>query len=118
MRQFALLVCLASIVPVSPALAQGWGHGAVPRDGVCFYKDPSFRGDYFCVASNENLSSVGNDMNDEISSLRIFGNAEVTVFKDVRFEGRSSRFDYDVINLKDVGWDDMISSVRVRFRSG
>src|SRR5262249_41377985 len=26
--------------------------------------------------------------------------------------------DYDVVNLKDVGWDDMISSIRVRFRSG
>jgi len=108
----------ASIISISPALAQSWGQGTVPRDGVCFYKDPNFRGDYFCVASNENLSTVGNDMNDEISSLKIFGSAEVTVFKDVRFEGRSSRFDYDIANLKDVGWDDMISSIRVRFRSG
>ena len=118
MRQSALFACIASVISISPALAQSWGHAAVPRDGVCFYKDPNFRGDYFCVASNENLSTVGNDMNDEISSLKVFGSAEVTVFKDVRFEGRSSRFDYDVANLKDVGWDDMISSIRVRFRSG
>jgi len=118
MRKAVLFACLASVGSVPPAVAQSWGHGVIPRDGVCFYKDPNFRGDYFCVASNENLSTVGNDMNDEISSLRIFGNAEVTVFKDVRFDGRSSRFDHDIVNLKDVGWDDMISSIRVRFRSG
>ncbi len=52
-------------------------------------------------------------MNDKISSIRIFGNASVTVFQDSRFEGRSSRFDYDVPDLKREGWNDLISSFRV-----
>jgi hypothetical protein len=118
MKRAVLFTCLLSAVTASPALAQRWGHGAFPRDGVCFYKDPNFRGDYFCVGAGEELSSVGNDMNDEISSIKVFGSAEVTVFKDVRFAGRSSRFDFDIRNLKDAGWDDLISSMRVRSRSG
>jgi peptidase inhibitor family I36 len=118
MKQAILWAGLFSAIAASPALAQRWGHGSFPRDGVCFYKDPNFHGDYFCVGAGEELSTVGNDMNDEISSLRLFGNAEVTVFKDVRFSGRSSRFDGDVRDLKSTGWDDLISSVRVRPRSG
>jgi len=112
------MASLSLIAFASPALAQRWGRGQLPRDGVCFYKDPNFRGDYFCVGAGEELVSVGDDMNDEISSIRIFGGAEVTVFKDVRFQGRSSRFDNDIRDLRSVGWDDAISSLRVRSRSG
>jgi plasmid stability protein len=95
-------------------LAQRWGRERFPRDGVCFFKDPSFRGDYFCARSGDSLGSVPDDMNDRISSIRIFGRAEVTVFRDVRFSGRSARFETDVRNLKDEGWNDLISSLRVR----
>jgi hypothetical protein len=53
-------------------------------------------------------------MNDKISSLRIVGRAEVTVFRDVRFEGNSTRFVFDVSDLSREGWNDNISSLRVR----
>lgn len=43
--------------------------------------------------------------------------ADVTLFKDVRFQGRSSRFETDIRNLKQVGWDDLISSIRVQYSS-
>jgi peptidase inhibitor family I36 len=118
MKQTILIACVASVAWTSPARAQQWGHGSFPRDGACFYKDPDFRGDYFCVGSGENLTSVGKGMNDEISSIKIFGRAEVTVYKDVRFEGRSSQFGSDVRDLKRMGWDDLISSVRVRSTGG
>jgi hypothetical protein len=52
-------------------------------------------------------------MNDQITSIQIFGRAEVTVFQDSRFEGRSTRFNYDVRDLKREGWNDLISSFRV-----
>jgi len=39
------------------------------------------------------------------------------VFKDARFSGRSNRFDADVRNLRDEGWNDLISSIRVRQES-
>ena len=109
---------VAIVAASTPVLAQRWGRAGLPRDGVCFYKNPNFNGDYFCARTGDSLSSVPDGLNDKISSIRIFGNAEVIVFKDVRFDGRSSRFDGDVRNLKEEGWNDLISSIRVRPSGG
>ena len=113
-----LFVFVALAATSSPLFAQRWGQGNVPREGACFYKDPNFRGDYFCVGSGDGVGAVPDGMNDRISSLRLFGRVEVTVFKDVRFAGRSERFESDIRNLKDEGWNDLISSIRVRHESG
>jgi hypothetical protein len=117
-RKILLVVCFALVAASSPAFAQRWGQGNFPREGACFYKDPNFRGDYFCVGSGDDFGAVPEGMNDRISSLRLFGRVEVTVFKDVRFAGRSERFESDIRNLKDEGWNDLISSIRVRRESG
>ena len=116
-RQAFVVACVLSIAHVSPAFAQRWGHGQLPRQGACFYKDPDFRGEYFCADAGANINAVPDDMNDEISSMRVFGGVDVTLFKDVRFQGRSSRFETDIRNLKQVGWDDLISSIRVQYSS-
>jgi Peptidase inhibitor family I36/Domain of unknown function (DUF4214) len=99
--------------PSMAAAQYNWGHGSEPTSGVCFYKDPDFSGDYFCARDGESEKDMPKSMNDKISSLRIFGNASVTVFQDSKFEGRTSKFDYDVPDLKREGWDDLISSFRV-----
>ena len=52
-------------------------------------------------------------MNDRISSLRVFGRVEVTVFRDARFSGGSTTFRGNIQDLKHEGWDDRISSFRV-----
>jgi hypothetical protein len=117
-RKAILLVCCALAAASSPLFAQRWGQGSFPREGACFYKDPNFRGDYFCVGSGENFNAVPDGMNDKISSVKLFGPVEVTVFKDVRFAGRSERIGTDIRNLKDEGWNDLISSIRVRRGSG
>jgi len=114
----ALACACFTLLATSSAMAQTWGQPGVPRDGACFYKDPNFNGEYFCARSGDSLASVPDGMNDRISSIRIFGRADVVVFKDVRFAGRSSRFDHDIRNLKEDGWNDLISSVRVRSGSG
>jgi beta/gamma crystallin len=103
----------ALIIASSPVLAQRWGSEPVPRECVCFYRDANFSGEYFCARPGERINSVPSDMNDRISSIRIFGRVEVTVFKDSEFDGRSTRFNSDVSNLSDVGWNDRISSIRV-----
>jgi Peptidase inhibitor family I36 len=101
---------------LAPTLnAQFWGAGQLPRDGVCFYQDSNYRGPYFCVDAGSNLDTLPRDVRDRISSIRIYGRAEVTVFQDSNFRGPSSRFDNDVQSLARVGWNDMISSVRVRY---
>src|SRR5262245_38355160 len=105
---YAAVLCAPGV-----ASAQRWGREREPQDGACFYKDPNFHGEYFCVRAGEALNAMPNDMNDKISSIRIFGRTDVTVFRDVRFSGRSSRFAGDVKNLKDQGWNDLISSLRV-----
>jgi peptidase inhibitor family I36/uncharacterized protein DUF4214 len=103
---------LAAVVSV--ASAQEWGYGPTPRSGVCFYKDPNFHGDYFCARSGESVREMPDGMNDKITSIKIFGGAEVLVYQDSRFEGRSQRINYDVKDLKKAGWNDLISSFRVR----
>ena len=109
----AVLMGVALGAPSIAAAQYNWGRGSQPKSGACFYKDPDFNGEYFCVRDGESERDMPHGMNDKISSIRIFGNASVTVFQDSRFEGRSSRFDYDVPNLKREGWNDLISSFRV-----
>lgn len=98
----------------SPAMAQRWGHDRWSRDGVCFYQDVDYRGEYFCIRSGEDLRSLPYGMNDQISSMRVFGRTEVTVFRDDGFHGRSAHFDGSVRDLRLDVWNDRISSVRVR----
>jgi hypothetical protein len=88
-----------------------------PRDGVCFYEDVDFRGDRFCVDSGENMEVLPPGWNDRISSIRLFGRAEVTLYRDGDFEGSRARFDRDVRNLRNEGWNDRVSSLRVRSTS-
>ena len=90
-----------------------WGSERMPQAGVCFFEDTSFQGRYFCIDRGEDLAQLPRDMNDRISSLRIIGNVEVMVFKDVGFSGPSGRFFGDVRDLRREGWNDQISSIRV-----
>lgn len=115
---FALVVAGALLASASPSFAQRWGRERTPRDGACFYQDSGFRGDYFCVAAGEDLGSIPDGMNDRISSIRLFGRSQVTVFRDARYRGSSARFNGNIRNLKDEGWNDRISSLRVQSAGG
>ena len=64
MKKAILIACFAAVAGVSPAFAQRWGQSGFPREGVCFFKDPNFRGDYFCARSGENITAVSEGMND------------------------------------------------------
>jgi hypothetical protein len=58
-------------------------------------------------------------MGDDISSIRVFGNARVTVYNDRDFSGGSGRTSSDVSDLRQWSfrgghtWNNRISSVRV-----
>ena len=90
-----------------------WGRERLPSAGACFYEDRDFRGQYFCVQPGERLGALPRDMGDKISSMRLLGAHEVTVFRDSNWHGRSARFIGDVRDLKGEGWNDQISSIRV-----
>lgn len=110
----SLLAAAVVMFTVSPASAQRWGRERFPDSGACFFRDAEFRGDYFCVRAGDDVGRMPPDMNDAISSIRVFGRAEVVVFRDVRFNGGSTRFDRSIDNLRDAGWNDRISSLQVR----
>ena len=101
------------LIPAAASAQLRWGRPTVPSDGACFYRDAGFRGDYFCVRAGEDLPYIPGGLNDEISSIRTFGRARVVVFRDKRFSGRSELFAQDVYNLRNAGWNDRLSSLRV-----
>jgi hypothetical protein len=81
------------------------------RNQVCFYTDENFRGDSFCSNLGDRMRNVGERFNDRISSIRIFGRAEVTVFEDENFGGQRRTYDRDIANLRE--WNDRITSFQV-----
>jgi len=111
---FASGVLLAA---ASAVTAQSWGSERPPRDWVCFYEDADHRGDYFCARPGDEESSLPSDINDRISSIRVYGRAEVEIFEDPRFGGDKERFESDVRDLRSESWNDRISSFQVRSRS-
>jgi len=113
-----LMVAGAGVDPLSAAQRQRrWGNEPMPRAGVCFFSDTNFRGRYFCVGPRDDMPELPRGTNDRISSLRVIGNLEVMVFRDVRFRGPEGRFFTDVRDLRREGWNDEISSIRVVNRS-
>ena len=78
----ASVLAAAFLTTAVPAQAQRWGRGATPRSGVCFYEDINYGGRYFCADAGTSTSQVSSGDNDEISSIRLFGNAVTTVYRD------------------------------------
>jgi hypothetical protein len=98
-----------------------WHGGKWDRGGACFYKDSKFGGGFFCLHRGDRRESLG-DFGDKISSIRVFGNARVTVYDDRNFSGADASTSRDISDLRDWGvrqkpghtWNDRISSVRVQ----
>ena len=112
-------VAFSCLLVAHSATAQPrWGRERLPNAGACFYEDRDFRGQYFCVRPGDRLGSLPRDMADKISSMRLLGAHEVTVFRDNNWHGRSARFIGDVRDLKGEGWNDQISSIRVASGGG
>jgi hypothetical protein len=108
-----LLMAAALLAQVSTASAQRWGRGATPRSGVCFYEDINFDGRYFCSPVGSVTEGVPSGMNDKISSVRVFGNAVATVYRDPNLRGQAKVIDYDVTDMRGMGFNDRVSSYSV-----
>ena len=54
------VVLVAALLTAAPSIAaaQRWGHGPYPREGVCFFKDPKFNGEYFCAELGDSFGRV------------------------------------------------------------
>ena len=104
------------LIGAASASAQSWGRPRLPVSGVCFYEDINYGGRYFCANVGSSMEHVSGGADDEISSIRVFGNAEVTVFRDSNFRGASRRFDSNVDDLRAAGLNDRVTSYRVAVR--
>jgi hypothetical protein len=105
-----ILMSAALLAHVSTASAQRWGREATPRAGVCFYEDINFGGRYFCSPVGSATDRVPSGMNDRVSSVRVFGNAVVTLYRDPDLRGQARTVDYDVRDMRGMGFNDRVSS--------
>ena len=87
----SMLTGLSMLVLASSASAQYWGRGAYPASGACFYEDINYGGRYFCTRVGDSNPRVPSNINDEISSIRLFGDAEVIVVPRWQHAGRVAR---------------------------
>ena len=112
----SMLTGLSMLVLSSSASAQYSRRAAYPESGACFYEDINFGGRYFCTAVGDNNPRVPSNVNDEISSIRLFGNAEVVVFRDGNMNGQARRFTTSVRDLRNSGFNDRLTSYVVEPR--
>jgi hypothetical protein len=84
-------------------------------DEVCVYTDNYFQGSEQCFQPGEENANVSRN----ISSIRVYGRARVTVFENRNFSGNAKDFTADATDLVRVSmtdsknWNDRISSLRV-----
>jgi len=91
------------------------------NEGVCVYERPNFQGRGQCFAPGEDIRDLGRvrDLNNRISSIRVFGGARAIIFRDIQFRGENSMIDGDIPDLSRVrmrggiGWNDQISSIEI-----
>ncbi|WP_027834554.1 SH3 domain-containing protein [Maritalea myrionectae] len=57
------------------------------RARACFYSEPGFRGRSFCLDKGESVRRLRGGWNDQISSMRVFGDVEVTACEHARYRG-------------------------------
>ena len=112
----ALVAGLTMCVAASTASAQQWGRGGYPQAGACFYEDINFGGRYFCTQAGEGAERVPSQLNDEISSVRVIGNAEVLVFRDRSMRGEARRLTNSIRDLRNAGFNDRLTSFVVQPR--
>jgi hypothetical protein len=100
--------------------------GRNARDQVCVYEHSNFTGWQQCFLPGEQVGDLGGRRN-QISSIRIFGDARVTAYLDRNFEGTTLDVNSDLSDLAQQrmgtgivagNWNDKIESIRVTSRLG
>ncbi len=81
------------------------------RGGVTVFTDPEFGGE--SASFREDAPDlVSFDLNDKISSIRVSPGESWEVCQDVKYANRCQIVTRTIPNLRSIGWDDRISSMR------
>jgi len=114
---FTLVV---SLLAASPAMAQG-GRNGRPADRVCVYENNNFQGWEQCFEVGDEVNDLRGH-NNAISSVRIFGNAVLTIYDNKNFGGQTVQISSDVKDLAQMKsggfgglsvWNDRVESLTV-----
>jgi hypothetical protein len=112
------VLCAAGALAPGRALAQGFeGPGQ-----VCLYEHANYGGWEACYAVGNSVADLGSRRN-QVSSIRIRGRAEITLFEHPGFQGSRVTIDQSIPDLKRYSrnWNDEVDGFRVSasgFRGG
>ena len=88
----------------------------IQGDGVCFYREPEFRGEALCTRTGEDVPDVARDNAGAFLSVKFFGRVrEIQVFERPAFRGgiyRIMRDESDLRRIREIQADRM-GSLRV-----
>ncbi len=102
----------------------GGGGSSGPGDAnrICFYGQQNYGGRSICVNAGDSITDfrfAPGGWNDRVSSIRVYGNAQATIFENVGFGGASYIVERDIPNLAVLrdrelrNWRREVSSARV-----
>lgn len=117
-RVSLLYVLLGSIVPAA-AFAQGSSGGP---GQVCLYEHANYGGWEQCFSVGDTVSDL-DGRRDQVSSIRVRGRAEITLFEHPGFQGNRVTIDQSIPDLRRFSrnWNDEVDGLRVSsgdFRGG
>lgn len=95
-------------------LLAGFSLPVLAEDKVCFYEHAEYQGAEWCYGPGD-VSWIGSDKNDRISSIRTVGNAYAEVFEHSSFAGKKTRIMGNTYKMD--AMNDGISSLKVKLRS-
>jgi hypothetical protein len=117
MRQSIAAVAWLGLVAAAVVSPAAWSEDEV-RDRVCVYEHIDYGGYEQCFAAGAGINSLGRFGN-RISSVRILGRGEITLYEHPNFQGREVSINSDAPDLRRLGfWNDQADSLRVAARGG
>jgi hypothetical protein len=91
---------------------------AVSRGGrACIYQHHNYGGKSRCFDAGAEVSNVGKDWNDEMTSIRIEGPVNVTIFEHSNWGGRNANYTSSTPNVGK-GWNDKLTGIKVLNNAG
>ncbi len=125
MNRFLFSLVLLVLTPLARADSRDSDRYGSPR--VILFENADFRGNSITLYPGDSIENLGQatfegggKANDRISSIKVEGGAEISVFTDSKYRGETMRVTRDIRNLAEVflsgnskAWNDQISSVRV-----
>jgi hypothetical protein len=81
------------------------------REGITVYTNPDFSGESASFRE-DTPDLVSYDLNDKISSIRVSRGDSWEVCQDINYANRCQIITRDISDLRSIGWNDRISSLR------